>query len=147
MQKILITFASITGNTEIVASDLNHKIKEKYPDKSVDLINMEELDPYKLKEYDLVIMGSSTWFDGELNLISDEFFQRLESNPPDLSNTKFAVYALGEKGYPNFATSAEVKEEKLKLFGGNIIAEAFKLDIQEEAYLDHAWEWAQKILA
>ena len=68
-----------------------------------------------------MIVGSSTWFDGELPNYWDEFVPEIEDT--DLSGKKVAIFGLGDqKNYPqNFADAIGILAELLSGCGAEII--------------------------
>jgi len=69
--QILITYFSNTGNTEKVAVS----IKEGLIGENIDFLPVKDVDPSKLKSYDLVILGSGIYASridkSVLNLVKD----------------------------------------------------------------------------
>lgn len=66
MAKILIAYASMSGNTESIADLI--KVSLDAFDHEVVLQEMEGMDAEELLAYDGIILGSYTWGDGELPL-------------------------------------------------------------------------------
>ncbi|HRN70838.1 MAG TPA: flavodoxin domain-containing protein, partial [Candidatus Woesebacteria bacterium] len=110
MSKILVSFATMSGNTERVAQFINTELPKVLSEVQITLVNMMELTEELFNEHDLNILGSSTWTDAELNPISEEFFNRLNSSNIDLNGIKFALFGLGESYYPEFCTVVEKME-------------------------------------
>ena len=74
MAKILIAYASMSGNTE--SADLI-KVSLDAFDHEVVLQEMEGMDA-ELLAYDGIILGSYTWGDGELPFEAEDFHEDLE---------------------------------------------------------------------
>jgi flavodoxin I len=62
MTKILIGFASMSGNTEDLADLLKSHLEPKH---EVELQELEDIEPSSLSEYGGVLIGSYTWNDGD----------------------------------------------------------------------------------
>ena len=76
MAKILIAYASMSGNTESIADLI--KVSLDAFDREVVLQEMEGMDAEELLAYDGIILGSYTWGDGELPFEAEDFHDDLE---------------------------------------------------------------------
>lgn len=147
MSKILVSFATMSGNTERVAQYINSELPKISPETQVSLVNMMELAEELFNEHDLNILGSSTWTDGEFNPISEEFFNRLSASTIDLNGVKFAIFGLGESYYPEFCTVVEKMENVIKSKNGLIITESLKLDgYVDDNMLHSVGEWLNQFV-
>ncbi len=92
--KTAIIYGSTTGNTKAVAEQLQQKFDNS------EIIDAASLDPADLKEYDLLICGTSTWGLGELQ---DDWDQVLKGvTQTELTGKKVAFFGLGDQiGYPD----------------------------------------------
>ena len=68
-RKIGLFFGSDTGNTETVAEKIIEIL-----DRDIDLINIYDAKAEDFTQYDDLILGLSTWHDGELQSDWDTFF-------------------------------------------------------------------------
>ena len=71
MKKIVIFYGSTTGRTEGVAE----KIAEKLGVLSGDVHSASDIKKVDIGSYDVFILGSSTWGDGELQ---DDWYDAIE---------------------------------------------------------------------
>ena len=94
MAKIGIIFGSSTGNTEAVAE----KLKDSLGD--ADLISVSADAIKKVQDYDVVLLGSSTWGLGDLQ---DDWEGLLEDlGSADLNGKKVGFFGTGDQdGYPD----------------------------------------------
>jgi len=117
MNKTAIIFSFNTKKTSKVAE----RIREAFNDDAIEMVNAEELTPEKFLEYDQLIMGVPTWFDGELPNYWDEFVPALEDL--DLNGKKVALFGLGDqKGYPeNFLDGVGIMAEILVGQGATLV--------------------------
>ncbi len=74
MKKTALIYSFNTVKSAKIAA----KIKDAFQDESLEMLNTEELNAGKFMEYDNLIMGVPTWFDGELPNYWDEFLPELE---------------------------------------------------------------------
>ncbi len=108
---IAITYASMYGTTTSVAQELKRYLDQK--NYTVDLFDVMETDADVLKRYTLVFFGVSTYGDGELNPVAEDFFTKTKELAHSCEHTKFAVFALGDTSYPQFGKSGELTHEIL----------------------------------
>jgi flavodoxin I len=101
MSKIGLFFGTDTGNTQNIAE----KIIEMLGEELVEAHNLAETDTSKLLEYDLLLLGAPTWYDGELQTDWEDVVPQLEEM--DFSGKKFAMFGLGDQwGYADWFVDA-----------------------------------------
>lgn len=90
--KIGIFYGSDTGNTETVAETLRDEIGEDI----VDVHDVFKIDlPETIRQYDFIILGVPTWYDGEMQ---NEWADKLgDLEKTDLTDYKIAVFGLGDQ--------------------------------------------------
>lgn len=91
MKKIGIFYGSTTGTTHEVAD----KIAEKLNVDSADIYDVADCAPSDVAPYDLLVLGSSTWGDGELQEDWQSFIDGLEQL--DLSGKEIAIFGVGDE--------------------------------------------------
>lgn len=128
MNRVLVLYATMSGNTEKIAQHIAQEIPKVIHDMEISLVNMMEATEDVFSEYDLVFVGSSTWTDGEFNPIAEEFFNRFKDTQINLDMKKIAIFGLGESYYPEFCTVVEKIAEIIKSKNGDIVGEQLKLD-------------------
>ncbi|HER08639.1 MAG TPA: flavodoxin [Bacteroides sp.] len=117
MKKTAIIYSFNTKKTAKIAE----RIKEAFNDDQVEMVNAEDITEEKFLAYDQIIMGVSTWFDGELPNHWDEFVPALEEM--DLKGKKIALFGLGDQvGYPeNFLDGLGIMAEVLEAQGAELV--------------------------
>lgn len=90
MGKIGIFYGSSTGSTEYVAKLLAKKLNIE----TADIFDVAKVDTTKLKDYNILFLGSSTLSLGELQDDWDSFIDKFKKT--DLSKQKVAVFGLGD---------------------------------------------------
>ena len=90
MKKIGIYFGSTTGTTEAVAQ----KIASLLSVASQDVHNVADADASTAANYDLLILGSSTWGDGEMQ---DDWYDFVQALKPHVAGKEVAFFGLGEE--------------------------------------------------
>lgn len=144
MSKTLIVFGSTTGNTESMAEVINDVLEEKGWDtvlKNVDKTSVEELS----WDYDLVLLGSSTWGDEEIEIQDDfaEFYASMDEI--SLVGKKVAVFGCGDSSYEHFCGAVDVIGEKVEALGGKLVAESLKIDGDPDDADDDIKVWAATV--
>ena len=84
-----IFYASSTGNSDEVASKISSALGE------IEVFNLANTKVDKINEYDKVILGGSTWGDGELNDDWEDAW--VDFCKLDLSNKTIALFGLGDQ--------------------------------------------------
>lgn len=96
MSMIGLFYASSTGNTE----DIAKLIKEKMTSNEVQLHNIADKLDVNMKDYSFIIIGSSTWGEGDLQDDWEDYIHNLKE--VDYSNKTVALFGLGDQdGYPD----------------------------------------------
>lgn len=97
MKKIGLFWGSDTGMTEEIVTILVDLIGADL----VDSINIFNASIESFDAYDTLILGLSTWYDGELQSDWDEFFEQFQK--VDFSGKTVALFGLGDQeGYAEF---------------------------------------------
>lgn len=117
MKKTAIVYSFNTKKSGKIAE----KIKAEFNDDAIEMVNAEEISEESFIAYDQMILGVSTWFDGELPNYWDEFVPAIEEM--DLKGKKIAIFGLGDqKGYPeNFQDGMGLMAEILEEQGAKIV--------------------------
>lgn len=90
-------WGSDTGMTEEIVTVLMDLLS----DQKIDNINIFNASIEQFALYDRLILGLSTWYDGELQSDWDEFFEQFQQ--VDFTHKKVALFGLGDQeGYADF---------------------------------------------
>lgn len=90
MEKIGIFFGSTTGNTEEVARLIGGKLGVD----NNDIMDISSASPELFLDYDVLILGSSTWGAGDLQ---DDWYGVIDKlSSMNLSDKKVAVFGTGD---------------------------------------------------
>lgn len=131
MTKILIGFASMSGNTEDIADLLKSHLD---CDHEVEMRELEDIEVSSLLEYDGLLIGSYTWNDGDLPYEVEDFYDELAD--VELTGISAAVFGSGDPVYPRFCEAVHLLEDQLKEAGADLIAEGLKIDMNPDAEED-----------
>lgn len=129
-------YGTETGNTEEVANSIEKlwKINE------LEVVKADEMTVDDYAQFDIIIIGLPTWYDGELQSDFDEFFDDFETI--DFTGKIVALFGLGDQvGYPEyFVDSLGILGEVILKNGGKIIGmwprEGYDFDESKALYND-----------
>ncbi len=115
--KTAIFYASSTGNTSNIANLIGEKLDIS------DIYDIADVSLEKIAEYNNVILGVSTWGDGDLQDDWDDNIKEL--NSIDFSSKTVAMFGLGDQdGYPDtYLDALGILYEEVKKLGANVIGE------------------------
>ncbi len=109
MSKAIIVYGSTTGTTEDMSQIVAQGIKASEFELTVKKVS--DSTPEELMGYDLLVLGCSTWGDGDLQDDFVDFEKKLRAT--NLRGKKAAVFGPGESSYPQFCKSVDILEETL----------------------------------
>lgn len=126
MAKIVLIFASMSGNTEIMAKAVFEGIREMGEDiKVIDI--MEGPDAHDLENYDGILLGAYTWGDGDLPDDFLDFYDEMSNI--NLTGKKAAVFGSCDSAYPNYGAAVDILIEKLKERGAEVYPIGLKIEL------------------
>jgi len=91
MLEIGLFYASSTGNTE----DIAKMIKEKLANYKVTMYNLNDCEEDAMSAYDYLILGASTWGEGDLQDDWEDYLPNLDNI--DFTNKTVALFGLGDQ--------------------------------------------------
>lgn len=117
MAKIGLFYGSDTGCTEEVAN----KIQELLGEDLVETIDVFDASTDDFSNYDQLILGLSTWYDGQLQSDWESFFDDFKEI--DFTGKTVALYGLGDQvGYAhNFTDGVGIIGKVVLENGGKVI--------------------------
>ncbi len=112
---VAIFFASSTGNSEEIASKISTALN------GIEVFDLSGTKIEKMNDYDKLILGSSTWGDGELNDDWEDVWS--DFCKLDLSNKTIALFGLGDQeSYSDeFCSAMGIIYEQIAKSGAKII--------------------------
>lgn len=124
MSKVLLVYASLTGNTEEMTDLVEEGVASEGV--TVDKKDVFEVDINMIQEYDNIMFGVYTWGDGAL---PDDFLDLYDDMETiDLSGKNFAVFGTGDTAYDIFCGAVDLLEEVIKEQGGTLQLEGLKVE-------------------
>lgn len=141
MPKIIVLYASETGNTE----DMAEKIAEGVRETGLVPVVKDAYDATarELADYDGILFGSGTIGDGEL---PDEALDICEDlDPIDLKGRLAATFGSGDTMYDLFCEAVNIISSKLGERGAEIVLPGFKVDLEmSDSEIIQAREFGRK---
>ena len=116
MKKIALIYAANSDKTALVEK----KIQKELGD-AVEIVSVENAWQNDFEAYDHLIVGASTWFDGELPTYWDELLPELRTL--QLKGKKVAIFGLGDQAkYPdNFVDGMGILADVFEEDGATLI--------------------------
>ena len=110
-----IFFASSTGNSEEIANKISAKLN------NIEIFDLAGTKIEKINEFDKLILGGSTWGDGELNDDWEDVWGNFCKL--DLSNKTIALFGLGDQeSYSDeFCSAMGIIYEQIVKSGAKIV--------------------------
>ncbi|MEC1647230.1 flavodoxin [Bacillus halotolerans] len=129
MGKILLVYATMSGNTEAMADLIEKGLQEA--EAEVDRFEAMDIDDAELfNDYEHIILGTYTWGDGDL---PDEFLDLAEEMEAlDFTGKTCAVFGSGDTAYEYFCGAVDTLEEKIKERGAEIVLPSVKVEMNPE---------------
>ncbi len=117
MKKTGLFYGLQTKKTALIGQE----IRNAFGESKTDVVPIEEAWKEDFEKYDNLIVGASTWFDGELPTYWDELLPELETL--NLKGKKVAIFGLGDQeGYPdNFVDGIGILAEFFENAGAEIV--------------------------
>ena len=137
MKKIGLFYGKMTVKTAEVAK----KIQEAFGDVKIDLVPIENAWKKDFESHDSLIIGTATWFDGEIPDYWDEIMPEL--NMLSLKGKKVAIFGLGNQvDYPdNFVDGIGILAEDFEATGAKLVGftstEGYKFNQSRAQEGDH----------
>ena len=97
---ISVLFGSETGNAQALASQASEFLNTN--GHSVSIKDLGDVSVNDLKKLENILIITSTWGDGEAPSNASNIHESLSNTQEDLSNTSFAVFAIGSTSFPQF---------------------------------------------
>lgn len=117
MKRIGIFYGVNTKKTAVVGERIQQAFGRQQPDR----VAVEKAWKQDFEKYDCLIVGASTWFDGELPAYWDELIPELIDM--DLKGKIVAIFGLGDqKEYPdNFVDGIGILADAFEKTGAEIV--------------------------
>lgn len=147
--KALILYATNSGGTYFAA----HIIKTRLEENAITttLAEARATDASAIKDHDIIVLGSNTWFvNGEEGQMHSWFFE-LKKNIGEATfeTMRFAVFGLGDTSYFSFCKSVDHLENLVDSWKGKRIIASLRINrfySDEEKKTDDVIAWTDQII-
>jgi len=141
MDRAVIVYGSVTGLTEEIAYALAGEIKHRY---DVRTVNALDVKPQDINRADLILLGSSTWGVGELQMDMIPVYEHVQQM--DLGSKRGAVFGKGDSEYKKFCYAVVTLEKALKEAGAALVQKGYRCDKHFDASAKRRLkEWASHL--
>ena len=115
--KVGIIYGSDTGVTEEITNDIASKIEAE----NIEVIEVCKVDIEDFTRFDLLFIGLSTWYDGDLQSDWEDYYDTFKTI--DFTDKLIAIFGLGDQlGYDDyFVDGIGILAEVILKNGGTII--------------------------
>jgi len=127
MGKILMLYASTTGNTELMAEAMTVWLEHQGHTVITKTFDFDPIYVEELPDYDGVLIGTHTWDDGELPYEVEDFYDELEEEY--VAGNVFGVFGAADSFYDTYGGAVDLLTARLKNLGGILIPESLKSDL------------------
>lgn len=124
MAKLVLVYASMSGNTEDMGFEIANGIRASGED--VDVFEAFEASASILQNYEGLIIGTYTWGDGEIPDELLDFYDEMEDL--DLTGKKAAVFGSFDWSYGDGGIAVDMVKEALQEQGAEIVQEELKVE-------------------
>ena len=148
--RVAIVYGSETGNTRSGAEIIIRALAaggHQADGLDVRESSLDALQAALSGEYDLALLGVSTWgaVDEEVQEDFTELYDAMETM--DLSGRSVAVFGSGDQGYDAFAKAVDFVETRLREQGAAIVAPGFKFNLEPGPVQAELEAWARQAVA
>ena len=130
MSSITILFATEMGNSESCANYISSEFEKRKL--AIQCMNMKDFDHAELPKKGLLLIVTSTTGDGDPPSDALSLYDQLTDYALDLSARTFAVLALGDSSYPNFAQCGRDFDRMLGELGAKRVIDRIDCDVDYE---------------
>lgn len=124
MSKVLLVYATLTGNTEEMTDLVEAGITSE--GLTVDKKDVIDVDISTIESYEAIMLGSYTWGEGAL---PDEFLDLYDDlEAMDLTGKTFAVFGTGDTSYEIYCGAVDLLEDIIKEKGGKLAFKGLKIE-------------------
>ncbi|MDQ0215617.1 flavodoxin I [Oikeobacillus pervagus] len=122
--KVIIVYASMTGNTKQMARLIAEGIKEKGVE--VEVKDSFELLANELLPYDGILLGSYTYGEGEIPWEMADLHEEVQDL--DLEGKAVAAFGSGDTSYLHFARAVDILEKIMQQQGATFMQPGLKIE-------------------
>ncbi|ALX50309.1 flavodoxin domain-containing protein [Lentibacillus amyloliquefaciens] len=130
MGKVLLLYASMTGNTEAMANIMKETVEKRGHSVVTKTFEMDPIDVEKLTSFDGILVGTYSWDDGTLPFEVEDFYEELDET--DITGMPAGVFGSGESFYPTFGGAANLMGDRLEEKQANLVPERLIVELEPD---------------
>ncbi len=128
--KVLIVFASLTGNTEEIAENLGQQLRDLGA--AVEVVESLQVEADEFLEQDICVVATYTYgTDGELPDEMIDFYEDLATL--DLTGKIYGVLGSGQEFYEHFCRAVDYFENRLQTTHATRGSRALKFELNAQS--------------
>lgn len=130
MSKIIMLYASVTGNTEEIAVAIAEMLQKYKHEITMKTFDMDAIDVEEFSKYDAVLVGTYSWDDGAMPYEVEDFYDELED--ADLTGKLVGVFGSGDTFYATFGGAIDLLGKRFEALGANVMPDWIKVDMEPD---------------
>ena len=135
-------FGTQTGNAEDIAENASDILTTN--GFTTKVLELDDVGMNELSVMENVLVIISTFGMGEMPNNAQDFWEDINSsNPPQLNNLKFSIFALGDSGHYDFCNAGKLIDNKFQELGGTRLLDRIDCDVEFEEPFNN---WIKLIL-
>ncbi len=144
MGKILVAYASTTGNTELMAEAITDHLIYLGHEAVMKSFDFDPVYVDDLSKYDAVIVGTHTWDDGSLPYEIEDFYDEIED--VTITGKIFAVFGSADSFYDDYGGAIDLVGDRLQQLGAALLPWRLKVDLEpDQKDILHCKEFTEMI--
>lgn len=142
-QKVTILYGTQSGNAKKAAQKTAESLKTKGLD--IQVLDMSEYKPTKLKDEKILLLVVSTYGEGEPPAAAEELHRFIFGNrAPKLPDLQFSVLALGDTSYTLFCQTGKDFDQQFEKLGAKRLTNRVDCDVD---WHDLADTWIENVIS
>ncbi|WP_256558282.1 flavodoxin [Halobacillus sp. A1] len=129
--KIILMYASMSGNTEEMAEIIQGRLSSQEVDVSMFQIDMDDIEVADMLKYDAVIFGTYTWGDGDVPYELEDLYDDMES--VNLTGLPVGLFGSCDSMYPAYGGAIDKFQERFKACGADVVVEPLKVELTPDS--------------
>lgn len=130
MGKVLLLFASTTGNTELMADAIADQLLSHQHEVKIKSFDFDRIDVDEILDYDAVLVGTHTWDDGDLPYEVEDFYDDL--GDVDITGKIFAVFGSADSYYDSYGAAVDLIADHAKNLGAEVLPNRLKVELEPD---------------
>ncbi|MFD1039749.1 flavodoxin [Virgibacillus byunsanensis] len=131
MSKILMLYASTTGNTELMAEAMVDYLEQEQHEVVTKTFDFDPIDVEELLEYDGILVGTYSWDDGAIPYEVEDFYDEVED--VTITGKPIGVFGSADSFYDTYGGAIDLMGKRLEELGAKVIPTRLKVDLEPDA--------------